>query len=83
MNIAKQSSSKTTFPVKINSIPAHALFNTGSTNSHLSKNVANHLNLKIISKEKSVGLAIKGHTSNSIGKGEAEIELQDRKCKNY
>ena len=82
MSIAKKSSNKTSFPVKINGIPAHALFDTGSTNSHVSENVANRLNLEIFPEEKSVGLAIKGHTSNSIGKCEAEIELKDRKYAN-
>ena len=82
MNIAKKSSNKTSLSVKINGVPADALFDTGLTNSHVSENVANHLNLEIFPEEKYVGLAIKGHTSNSIGKCEAEIELNDRKYAN-
>ena len=78
----KKSSNNTSFSVKINGILAHALFDAGSTNSHVGENVANCLNLEIFPEEKSVGLAIKGHTSNSIEKCEAEIELKDHKYAN-
>ena len=50
----------------------------GSTKSHVSDYVAYRLNFEIFSEEKSIGLAIKGHTSNSIGKCEAKIELNYR-----
>ena len=82
MNTASKSSSKTSFPVKINDILAHILFATGSTNTRVSENVANRLNLEIFPEEESVGLAIKDHNSNSIGKCEAEIKLNDRRFAN-
>ena len=55
--------SKVNIPVFVNGSKANALFDTGSTLSHLSNDLAKRLKLKLEASDSCIGLAVKGCTS--------------------
>ena len=67
--------SKVNVPVFVNGSQANAFFDTDSTLSHLSKGFSKLLKLDLKASDCCVGLAVKGCSSNGLGKCCANIEL--------
>ena len=67
--------SKVNVPMYVNGVKANALIDTGSTLSHLSREFYKRLKVDLQNSDCSIGLAVKGCTSPSLGKSTAEVEL--------
>ena len=67
--------SKVNVPVFVNGSQANALFDTGSTLSHLSKDFSKLLKLDLEASDCCVGLAVKGCSSKGLGKCCVSVEL--------
>ena len=74
--------SKVNRKVSLNVGETNALINTGSTLSHLSKQFSKILNLELEESDCSIGLAVKGHISKSLGRCKADVHLNGNEYKN-
>ena len=68
--------------MKVSGIPAHALFDTGSTNtnSHVSENVANRLNLSIVNSQEKYRSNTKKEQGFLLKNGQFKIKKPKEKA---
>ena len=76
LNEPDQSHNKVNISIKINGVHANALIDTGSTLSHLSDSFRKCLKLKLQNSNQSIGLAVKGCSSSSVGTCKVKVELK-------
>ena len=69
---------KVNVSVKVNGVFANALIDTGSRLSHISDCFSERLNLVLQNSNHSIGLAIKGCASSSLGVSKVKVELNGR-----
>ena len=77
INEPDQSHNKVNISIKINGVQhANALIDTGSTLSHLSDSFRKRLKLKLQNSNQSIGFAVKGCSSSSVGTCKVKVELK-------
>ena len=76
LNEPDQSHNKVNISIKINGVHANALIDTGLTLSHLSDSFRKRLKLKLQNSNQSIGLAVKGCSSSSVGTCKVNVELK-------
>ena len=72
--VVQSSHDKVNVSVKVNGVFANALIDAGSTLSHISDCFSERLNLVLQNSNLSIGLAIKGCTSSSLGVSQVKLE---------